>query len=171
MANDSGQLARCDPADIHAVLGENAPAIRHEEDDLRRLRPERRRDTLERPRSPSATSRGTHARHQACVPALQPVRPSDPAENVWLGLDKSRSLPSDSSHDECRRSTARRSTRCGGGTRWSVWRAQRVRDRARLMTQPKGMSRTEPTSVLTQQAVDKAVLRARKLAAEGTSIR
>ena len=93
------------------------------------------------------------------------------AENVWLGLDKSLSLP-----DVTRRITAKAGEY---GLEidpqrpvhsLSVGEMQRVEIIRALLTDPKLLILDEPTSVLTPQAVQKLFVVLKQLASEGCSI-
>ena len=93
------------------------------------------------------------------------------AENVWLGLDKSLTLP-----DVSQRITAK-AAEYGldiDPTRpvhtLSVGEMQRVEIIRSLLTSPKLLILDEPTSVLTPQAVEKLFVVLKKLASEGCSI-
>ena len=93
------------------------------------------------------------------------------AENVWLGLDKSLSLP------EVARRIADTAAAYGLDVdperpvhTLGVGEMQRVEIIRALLTHPKLLILDEPTSVLTPQAVDKLFVTLRQLAAEGCSI-
>ncbi|MFV0680817.1 ABC transporter ATP-binding protein [Ottowia sp.] len=93
------------------------------------------------------------------------------AENVWLGLDKSLSLP------EVTRRIADTAAVYGLDIdparpvhALSVGEMQRVEIIRALLTQPRLLILDEPTSVLTPQAVDKLFVTLRQLAAGGCSI-
>ena len=93
------------------------------------------------------------------------------AENVWLGLDKSLTLP------EVSASTTAKATEYGMDIdpsrpvhTLSVGEMQRVEIIRALLTNPQLLILDEPTSVLTPQAVEKLFVVLRKLAAEGCSI-
>ncbi|MEZ5706581.1 MAG: ABC transporter ATP-binding protein [Burkholderiaceae bacterium] len=93
------------------------------------------------------------------------------AENVWLGLDKSLSLP------EVSASITAKAAEYGLDIdparpvhTLSVGEMQRVEIIRALLTNPQLLILDEPTSVLTPQAVDKLFVVLRKLAAEGCSI-
>jgi ABC-type uncharacterized transport system ATPase subunit len=93
------------------------------------------------------------------------------AENVWLGLDASRSL------DEVARAITEKGQAYGLDIdphrpvhTLSVGEMQRVELIRALLTHPKILILDEPTSVLTPQAVDKLFTVLRRLAAEGCSI-
>jgi general nucleoside transport system ATP-binding protein len=93
------------------------------------------------------------------------------AENVWLGLDKSLSLP------EVSASITAKAAEYGLDIdparpvhTLSVGEMQRVEIIRALLTNPQLLILDEPTSVLTPQAVDRLFVVLRKLAAEGCSI-
>ncbi|AOW12512.1 ABC transporter [Hydrogenophaga crassostreae] len=93
------------------------------------------------------------------------------AENVWLGLDKSLSLP------EVSASITGKAAEYGLDIdparpvhTLSVGEMQRVEIIRALLTGPQLLILDEPTSVLTPQAVDKLFVVLRKLASEGCSI-
>jgi ABC-type uncharacterized transport system ATPase subunit len=93
------------------------------------------------------------------------------AENVWLGLSKSLSLP------EVTQSILAKASDYGLDIdparpvhTLSVGEMQRVEIIRALLTNPRLLILDEPTSVLTPQAVDKLFVVLRKLAAEGCSI-
>ncbi len=93
------------------------------------------------------------------------------AENVWLGLDKTLSLP------EVSESIALKAKEYGLDIdparpvhSLSVGEMQRVEIIRALLTQPQLLILDEPTSVLTPQAVEKLFVVLRKLAQEGCSI-
>jgi general nucleoside transport system ATP-binding protein len=93
------------------------------------------------------------------------------AENVWLGLDKSLSLP------EVSASITAKAAEYGLDIdparpvhTLSVGEMQRVEIIRALLTSPQLLILDEPTSVLTPQAVDKLFIVLRKLASEGCSI-
>ena len=93
------------------------------------------------------------------------------AENVWLGLDKSRSL------DEVTASIDATAAEYGLDIdpkrpvhTLSVGEMQRVEIIRALLTSPQLLILDEPTSVLTPQAVEKLFVVLKKLASEGCSI-
>ena len=93
------------------------------------------------------------------------------AENVWLGLDKSLSLP------EVSASITAKAAEYGLDIdparpvhTLSVGEMQRVEIIRALLTSPQLLILDEPTSVLTPQAVEKLFVVLRKLASEGCSI-
>jgi len=93
------------------------------------------------------------------------------AENVWLGLDKSRTLPEVSASIDVTASAygldidPKRPVHT-----LSVGEMQRVEIIRALLTNPQLLILDEPTSVLTPQAVEKLFVVLNKLAAEGCSI-
>jgi simple sugar transport system ATP-binding protein len=93
------------------------------------------------------------------------------AENVWLGLDKSLSLPEVSASIDVTASAygldidPKRPVHT-----LSVGEMQRVEIIRALLTRPQLLILDEPTSVLTPQAVEKLFIVLNKLAAEGCSI-
>src|SRR5690606_1529218 len=93
------------------------------------------------------------------------------AENVWLGLDKSLSLP------EVSASITAKAAEYGLDIdparpvhTLSVGEMQRVEIIRSLLTNPQLLILDEPTSVLTPQAVEKLFLTLKQLASEGCSI-
>ncbi len=93
------------------------------------------------------------------------------AENVWLGLDKSLTLP------EVSASITAKATEYGLDIdpsrpvhTLSVGEMQRVEIIRALLTNPRLLILDEPTSVLTPQAVEKLFVVLKKLASEGCSI-
>jgi general nucleoside transport system ATP-binding protein len=93
------------------------------------------------------------------------------AENVWLGLDKSLSLPEVTARITKVASTYGLDVEPQRPVHsLSVGERQRVEIVRALLTDPKLLILDEPTSVLTPQAVEKLFVTLRKLAADGCSI-
>jgi general nucleoside transport system ATP-binding protein len=171
-ANDRVNL-RVKPGEIHAVLGENGAgkstmmkmiygAVRPDEGEIRWNG------------EPVAVRNPQEARALGISMVFQHFSLFDTltaAENVWLGLDKSFTLP-----DITERIT--RVSRDYGLDvdalrpvhTLSVGERQRVEIVRALMTSPKLLILDEPTSVLTPQAVQTLFRTLRKLAEEGCSI-
>ena len=171
-ANDNVSL-RVKPGEIHAVLGENGAgkstmmkmiygAVRPDEGEIRWNG------------EPVAVRNPQEARALGISMVFQHFSLFDTltaAENVWLGLDKSFTLP-----DITERIT--RVSRDYGLDvdalrpvhTLSVGERQRVEIVRALMTSPKLLILDEPTSVLTPQAVQTLFRTLRKLADEGCSI-
>jgi len=171
-ANDGVSL-RVKPGEIHAVLGENGAgkstlmkviygAVQPDEGEIRfDGQPVR----VASPAMARALGISMVYQHFSLFDTLTV------AQNVWLGLDKSQSLPQ----------VAARITEVAGAYgldveperpvhTLSVGERQRVEIVRALLTNPKLLILDEPTSVLTPQAVDKLFVVLRRLAAEGTSI-
>ena len=171
-ANDGVRLA-VKPGEIHAVLGENGAgkstlmkviygAVQPDEGEIRfDGQPVR----VASPAMARALGISMVYQHFSLFDTLTV------AQNVWLGLDKSQSLPQ----------VAARITEVAGAYgldveperpvhTLSVGERQRVEIVRALLTNPKLLILDEPTSVLTPQAVDKLFVVLRRLAAEGTSI-
>jgi simple sugar transport system ATP-binding protein len=171
-ANDGVSL-RVKPGEIHAVLGENGAgkstlmkviygAVQPDEGEIRF------------DGQPVRVASPAMARQLGISMVYQHFSLFDTltvAQNVWLGLDKSQSLPQ----------VAARITEMAGAYgldveperpvhTLSVGERQRVEIVRALLTNPKLLILDEPTSVLTPQAVDKLFVVLRRLAAEGTSI-
>ena len=172
VANDGISL-KVEPGEIHAVLGENGAgkstlmkiiygAVKADSGSM----------AMD---GQSVQSRNPHeARALGISMVFQHFSLFDTltvAENVWLGLDKSLSLP-----EVSRRIIA--TTQEYGlqlePTRpvhtLSVGERQRVEIVRSLLTDPKLLILDEPTSVLTPQAVENLFITLRKLAAQGCSI-
>jgi general nucleoside transport system ATP-binding protein len=93
------------------------------------------------------------------------------AENVWLGLDKTLSLPEVTARITKVASTYGLDVEPQRPVHsLSVGERQRVEIVRALLTDPKLLILDEPTSVLTPQAVEKLFVTLRKLAADGCSI-
>jgi simple sugar transport system ATP-binding protein len=171
-ANDGVSL-RVKPGEIHAVLGENGAgkstlmkviygAVQPDEGEIRF------------DGQPVRVASPAMARQLGISMVYQHFSLFDTltvAQNVWLGLDKSQSLPQ----------VTARITEVAGAYgldveperpvhTLSVGERQRVEIVRALLTNPRLLILDEPTSVLTPQAVDKLFVVLRRLAAEGTSI-
>jgi general nucleoside transport system ATP-binding protein len=171
-ANDRVGL-RVKPGEIHAVLGENGAgkstlmkiiygAVQPDEGEIRF------NGEAVRIGSPA------HARKLGISMVYQHFSLFDTltaAENVWLGLDKSLTLPQVSSRIvEVARSYGLDVDPERPVHTLSVGERQRVEIVRALLTQPQLLILDEPTSVLTPQAVDRLFVTLRQLAAAGCSI-
>jgi ABC-type uncharacterized transport system ATPase subunit len=93
------------------------------------------------------------------------------AENVWLGLDKSKTLPEVTASIDVIASTYGLDIDPARPVHTlSVGEMQRVEIIRALLTSPQLLILDEPTSVLTPQAVEKLFVVLKKLASEGCSI-
>lgn len=171
-ANDRVNL-RVKPGEIHAVLGENGAgkstmmkmiygAVRPDEGEIRwNGQPV----TIRNPQEARALGISMVFQHFSLFDTLTA------AENVWLGLDRSLSLPDVTSRI---RTVSREYGLDVDPLRpvhtLSVGERQRVEIVRALMTGPKLLILDEPTSVLTPQAVQTLFLTLRQLALEGCSI-
>ena len=171
-ANDQVSL-RVKPGEIHAVLGENGAgkstmmkiiygAVQPDEGQI-----------LWNGQPVKITS-PAHARKLGISMVYQHFSLFDTltaAENVWLGLDKTLTLPQvaqrilDVAHTYGLDVEPQRPVHT-----LSVGERQRVEIVRALLTQPQLLILDEPTSVLTPQAVDKLFVTLRKLSAGGCSI-
>ncbi len=171
-ANDDVSL-RVAPGQIHAVLGENGAgkstlmkiiygAVRPDGGEVRW---NGERVEIRNPQQARALGISMVFQHFSLFDTLTA------AENVWLGLDKSLTLPLVSER------IRRVSSSYGLDVEperpvhtLSVGERQRVEIVRALLTNPKLLILDEPTSVLTPQAVGKLFVTLRKLADEGCSI-
>jgi general nucleoside transport system ATP-binding protein len=171
-ANDKVSL-RVKPGEIHSVLGENGAgkstlmkmiygAVRPDEGEIRW------NGQAVQVASPA------HARQLGISMVYQHFSLFDTltaAENVWLGLDKSLSLPEVAARITKVASTYGLDVEPQRPVHsLSVGERQRVEIVRALLTDPKLLILDEPTSVLTPQAVEKLFVTLRKLAADGCSI-
>jgi simple sugar transport system ATP-binding protein len=171
-ANDGVSL-RVKPGEIHAVLGENGAgkstlmkiiygAVQPDEGEIRFNG------------EPVRIGSPAHARKLGISMVYQHFSLFDTltaAENVWLGLDKSLTLPQVAAR------IVEVAQTYGLGVdpqrpvhTLSVGERQRVEIVRALLTQPQLLILDEPTSVLTPQAVDKLFVTLRLLAESGCSI-
>jgi len=171
-ANDNVSL-RVKPGEIHAVLGENGAgkstmmkmiygAVRPDEGEIRW---NGQAVQIASPAQARTLGVSMVYQHFSLFDTLTA------AENVWLGLDKSLSLP------EVSERIAKVSQGYGLDVdplrpvhTLSVGERQRVEIVRALLTNPKLLILDEPTSVLTPQAVERLFVTLRKLASEGCSI-
>ncbi len=171
-ANDRISL-RVKPGEIHAILGENGAGkstlmkmiYGATLPDEGQIRWNGERVQIRHPQEARALGIAMVFQHFSLFDTLTT------AENVWLGLDKSRSL-----HEVIQR-IGKVSKDYGLDVEplrpvhtLSVGERQRVEIVRALMTNPKLLILDEPTSVLTPQAVDTLFVTLRQLAAEGCSI-
>ena len=171
-ANDNVHL-KVEPGQIHAVLGENGAgkstmmkmiygAVRPDEGEIRW---NGERVDIRNPQQARALGISMVFQHFSLFDTLTA------AENVWLGLDKSLSLP------EVTERIVKVSRDYGLDVEpqrpvhtLSVGERQRVEIVRALLTSPKLLILDEPTAVLTPQAVQKLFVTLRQLTAEGCSI-
>ena len=171
-ANDRVSL-RVKPGEIHAVLGENGAgkstlmkiiygAVRPDEGTVRfNGQPVQ----VASPAAARALGISMVYQHFSLFDTLTV------AENVWLGLDRSRSLAEVSRRiDEVAGSYGLEVDAQRPVHSLSVGERQRVEIVRALLTDPQLLILDEPTSVLTPQAVDKLFVTLRQLAGSGCSI-
>ena len=171
-ANDRVSL-RVEPGEIHAVLGENGAgkstlmkiiygAVRPDEGTVRfNGQPVQ----VASPAAARALGISMVYQHFSLFDTLTV------AENVWLGLDRSRSLAEVSRRiDEVAGSYGLEVDAQRPVHSLSVGERQRVEIVRALLTDPQLLILDEPTSVLTPQAVDKLFVTLRQLAGSGCSI-
>ncbi len=171
-ANDRVSL-RVKPGEIHAVLGENGAgkstlmkiiygAVRPDEGTVRfNGQPVQ----VASPAAARALGISMVYQHFSLFDTLTV------AENVWLGLDRSRSLAEVSRRiDEVAGSYGLEVDAQRPVHSLSVGERQRVEIVRALLTGPQLLILDEPTSVLTPQAVDKLFVTLRQLAGSGCSI-
>jgi len=171
-ANDRVDL-RVKPGEIHAVLGENGAgkstlmkiiygAVQPDEGEIRFNG------------EPVRITSPAQARKLGISMVYQHFSLFDTltaAENVWLGLDKSMSLPQVAARIvEVAQAYGLDVDPQRPVHTLSVGERQRVEIVRALLTQPQLLILDEPTSVLTPQAVDKLFVTLRRLADGGTSI-
>jgi len=171
-AND-GVCLRVEPGRIHAVLGENGAGKSTlmkivygvTQPDSGEIRWEGRPVRIAGPEHARALGIAMVFQHFSLFETLTV------AENVWLGLDRERSLAT------VRERIARVAADYGLDLdperpvhALSVGERQRVEILRALLTRPSLLILDEPTSVLTPQAVDKLFVTLRALAASGCSI-
>mgnify|MGYP001476158493 FL=1 len=172
LANDQISLA-VQPGEIHAVLGENGAgkstlmkiiygAVKP---DAGEVRVNGQAVAVRSPQEARQLGIAMVFQHFSLFETLSV------AENVWLGLHKSLSLP------EVTRRIAETATAYGLDVdperpvhTLGVGEMQRVEIIRALLAHPRLLILDEPTSVLTPQAVDKLFVTLRQLAAEGCSI-
>ena len=172
VANDGIDLA-VRAGEIHAVLGENGAgkstlmkiiygAVKPDEG---QVRVDGRVVHIRNPQEARALGIAMVFQHFSLFDTLTV------AENVWLGLDRTHSLP------EVTRSIADKASEYGLDIdplrpvhTLSVGEMQRVEIIRALLTNPRLLILDEPTSVLTPQAVEKLFVVLQQLAREGCSI-
>ena len=171
-ANDDVSL-RVMPGEIHAVLGENGAGkstlmkiiFGAVKPDAGHLLFNGRPMQVKSPKEARALGISMVFQHFSLFDTLTA------AENVWLGLDKSLSLPEVT---ERIREVSRNYGLDVEPERpvhsLSVGERQRIEIVRALLTNPQLLILDEPTSVLTPQAVDKLFVMLRKLADQGCSI-
>jgi len=171
-ANDRVSL-RVEPGEIHAVLGENGAgkstlmkiiygAVAPDEGEIRWCG---QRTFIRSPNEARALGIRMVFQHFSLFDTLTV------AENVWLGVDRSRKLAEvaarigEVSQTYGLEIDARRPVHT-----LSVGERQRVEIVRALMTEPKLLILDEPTSVLTPQAIAKLFVTLRRLAKDGCSV-
>jgi general nucleoside transport system ATP-binding protein len=171
-ANDKVNL-RVKPGEIHSVLGENGAgkstlmkmiygAVRPDEGEIRW---NGQAVQVASPAQARTLGISMVYQHFSLFDTLTA------AENVWLGLDKSLSLPEVTARITKVASTYGLDVEPQRPVHsLSVGERQRVEIVRALLTDPKLLILDEPTSVLTPQAVEKLFVTLRKLAADGCSI-
>ncbi len=172
VAND-GICLTVQPGEVHAVLGENGAG----KSTLMKIiygatKPDE--GTMLFDGRPVAVKNPQEARALGIAMVFQHFSLFDTltvAENVWLGLDRSLSLP------EVARRITEKAAEYGLDLdpqrpvhTLSVGEMQRVEIIRALLTNPRLLILDEPTSVLTPQAVDKLFVVLRQLSSEGCSI-
>jgi ABC-type uncharacterized transport system ATPase subunit len=171
-ANDRVNL-RVKPGEIHAVLGENGAgkstmmkmiygAVRPDEGEIRW---NGQAVQIASPAQARQLGISMVYQHFSLFDTLTA------AENVWLGLDKSMSLPEVTARIGQVASTYGLDVEPQRPVHTlSVGERQRVEIVRALLTSPKLLILDEPTSVLTPQAVEKLFVTLRQLSADGCSI-
>jgi general nucleoside transport system ATP-binding protein len=171
-ANDKVSL-RVKPGEIHSVLGENGAgkstlmkmiygAVRPDEGEIRW---NGQAVQVASPAQARTLGISMVYQHFSLFDTLTA------AENVWLGLDKTLSLPEVTARITKVASTYGLDVEPQRPVHsLSVGERQRVEIVRALLTDPKLLILDEPTSVLTPQAVEKLFVTLRKLAADGCSI-
>ncbi len=171
-ANDNVGL-RVKPGEIHAVLGENGAgkstlmkiiygAVKPDEGEMRW---NGRAVQVASPAAARALGISMVYQHFSLFDTLSA------AENVWLGLDRSLSLPEVTARIGQVASEYGLEVEAGRPVHTlSVGERQRVEIVRALMTEPQLLILDEPTSVLTPQAVERLFVTLRRLADGGCSI-
>jgi len=171
-ANDRVGL-KVQPGEIHAVLGENGAgkstmmkiiygAVQPDEGEMKW---NGQAVAIKSPAQARALGISMVYQHFSLFDTLTA------AENVWLGLDKSLSLPEVSQRINEVASTYGLDVEAGRPVHTlSVGERQRVEIVRALLTKPQLLILDEPTSVLTPQAVEKLFVTLRQLSAAGCSI-